>query len=776
VRRENSGDMEISLIKSPKPIMNFKKVMTLSVILAGASAMASQIVFMREFLVVFYGNEISIGIILASWLIWGAFGSACLGRLSDSIRARVLLFALCQLFLAVIFPLTLVLIRLSKPFMGIVAGEIIGYYPMFLTTFLVLALPCAVMGFMFSLACRVCRDLTEDAAGGIAHVYIMEAIGSLSGGLLASYIMIRYMTAFSILLVLSFLNIIASMVLQTYSQSSRMKKALFSLTLVLFVAGVFALSSGGAGRLEDFSLNRLWSGFRVLDSKNSIYGNITVTKREKQISFYENGLHLYTVPDRLQAEESVHFALLETESPREVLLIGGGVGGLLKEILKYPVTKVDYVELDPLIIRMAEEYLARSDSSVLEDAKVAIINEDGRFFIKRAGSGAYDTVIISLGDPYTAQLNRFYTVGFFREVARVLKDEGVLSFGLTSSINYIGEELRDYLRSIYLSVREVFPEVLIIPGDTSYFIASKAAAALTASSDVLTRRMEERGVDTLYVRDYYLFDTLSGERVEYIRRRLTERVPIELNTDFRPISYYYATVFWGTQFDMPFFKRALRFVTPENIWLLAVFFCLFILVLFLVSPGRRKRRAVLLAVMTTGFAEINFQIAVVLSFQVIYGYVFYKLGIIFTSFMVGLALGAWVVSKSMKHFKDSLAVFSWTQVSICLYPLILPVVFLWLSRTQSDIVSKAGANIIFPFLPVISGFIGGVQFPLANKIYLEDREKLGRVAGLSYGLDLLGACLGSFLAAAFLVPILGIFQTCFLVAVINATVLAILLL
>jgi len=60
------------------------------------------------------------------------------------------------------------------------------------------------------------------------------------------------------------------------------------------------------------------------------------------------------------------------------------------------------------------------------------------------------------------------------------------------------------------------------------------------------------------------------------------------------------------------------------------------------------------------------------------------------------------------------------------------------------------------------------------KIYLEDREQVGRVAGLSYGLDLLGACLGSFLAAAFLVPVLGIFQTCFMAALINLAVLGIL--
>ncbi|MGB3242383.1 MAG: hypothetical protein WBB66_05990, partial [Candidatus Omnitrophota bacterium] len=179
--------------------------------------------------------------------------------------------------------------------------------------------------------------------------------------------------------------------------------------------------------------------------------------------------------------------------------------------------------------------------------------------------------------------------------------------------------------------------------------------------------------------------------------------------------------------------------------------------------------------MTTGFAEINFQIATILSFQVIYGFVFYKLGVIITSFMVGLAFGGWIIARYMPRIRNDLAVFSWTQVSICLYPLILPLIFLLFSKADSGAATWWGSNVIFPFLPVIAGTIGGIQFPLANKIYLEQKEQMGRVAGLTYGLDLLGACLGSLLAAALLIPVLGIFQTCFLTALINTVVLVLLL-
>jgi predicted membrane-bound spermidine synthase len=75
----------------------------------------------------------------------------------------------------------------------------------------------------------------------------------------------------------------------------------------------------------------------------------------------------------------------------------------------------------------------------------------------------------------------------------------------------------------------------------------------------------------------------------------------------------------------------------------------------------------------------------------------------------------------------------------------------------------------------VAGFIGGLQFPLANKICLRDRDRVGRTGGFIYGLDLLGSCAGAFLAGTLLVPILGIFQTCLWVAMLNGCVFILLL-
>jgi predicted membrane-bound spermidine synthase len=193
---------------------------------------------------------------------------------------------------------------------------------------------------------------------------------------------------------------------------------------------------------------------------------------------------------------------------------------------------------------------------------------------------------------------------------------------------------------------------------------------------------------------------------------------------------------------------------------------------------RRKslfKKAVIIAVMATGFSVMVFQILILLSFQIIYGYMFYKLGIILTAFMIGLAAGGWWVTKIMPGLKNDAAAFMWSQCAICIYPLSLPIFFGRLAGSASSGMSWLGSNILFLVLPVLAGFIGGFQLPLANKIYLGKEREVGSAAGLSYGSDLLGSCLGALLTGALLIPIIGIPKTCLLIAVMNSAVLILLI-
>ncbi|MDP8213728.1 MAG: fused MFS/spermidine synthase [Candidatus Euphemobacter frigidus] len=751
-----------------------------SVFVVGFTSLSAQIVFLRELLVLFYGNELSLGVVLGCWLFWTGMGSLLLGRLADRFRSPAVIFSLFQSLLAVSLVLTLLAIRSVKLFLNVSPGQIIGYLPIIIASFTVVSLYCLLNGFLFSLGCKAYekisapsrRKFLDKSSRGLGLIYILEALGAVGGGLLTSLFLIRALAPVPLIVILSALNLAAGGALLFSSSPGRSALPGKAIWLGLVGAGVVFFCAGGVGRLMEKSLAWQWRGFRLEKTENSIYGNLAITGRENQFSLFENGLLLFTQPDLLSAEESVHFAMLEHPDPRRVLLIGGGVGGSLREILKYPsLSKLTYMELDPAIIRLAGEFLPPEEVSFLEDPRVEVIYGDGRLFLQKE-TQKYDLIIINLPDPFTAQLNRFYTREFFALARDHLRKGGIISLGLTSSENYISGELQNFLGCIYKTLRKVFPALVIVPGGTNYFIASDTADYLTDDYSVLEERIRERGLDLKYVRSYYLADRMRRERIDYLRRKLETAPRDRLNLDFYPICYFYDMVFWSSYFigeTGGWFSRLLQGALSMRWWwfLLPVGLSLIFLPLFRARRDKSRGAWVLWPVMTSGFSEIVFQVVVLLAFQILYGYVYYKLGIILTLFMVGLVLGGGTITRLLPRLKDEHRLFFITQIVICLYPLLLPGVFYLLAANPGRTMIRFGENIIFPAFPVIAGFIGGFQLPLAGRIYLKSRKRLGMVSGLVYGFDLLGACLGALLISAFVLPIMGVAATCYAVTLLN---------
>ena len=775
------------IVNRPAPKRTFP--LFLAVFLAGFSAFSAQIVFLRELLVLFYGNELSLGVVLGCWLFWTGLGSLGLGRISDRLRAPARVLAATQTLLAFVLVLTLPAIRAARALLGLAPGQIAGYGSIFLVPFSVLSLICLLNGFLFALGCRSYDRISEGRAvdpslrpaRGLGLVYIAEALGSTAGGLLTSLLLIRLLDSMPLLTLMGVLNLAAAGFL-LLSRLSRRRSGI--LTAVWAGAAVLALAALLTGRTK--SLDRLsrrwqWRGFRLVRIENSIYGNLAVTTRENQFSVFENGLLVFTYPDESTAEESVHFALLQHPEPRRVLLIGGGAGGGLGEILRHPpVTGVTYLELDPAIIRLAQEFLPPGERRFLTDPRVEIVHGDGRLFLEQAEK-EYDLVILSLPDPLTAQINRFYTREFFALARARLREGGVFGFGVTSSPNYVSGELRNFLGSLYRTLEGVFPEVVIVPGGTNYFIATDGPAYLTDDYNLLEERVRERGLDLRYVRGYYLADRMSRERIEYLRGMIETAPRARVNRDFHPISYFFNLVFWSSYFAGETGGWFIRFLQGALVirwwWFgLPAALALFLLPLFRRRAARSRGGWVLWPVFTSGFSEIVFQVVVLLAFQIFYGYVYYKLGLLLTLFMVGLALGAGTVTALFRRLRNDYRVLLLTQAAICLYPLLLPAVFSVLASARGTAgVFALGERLVFPLLPLTAGFVGGFQLPLAGRIYLRKRKRVGLVAGLTYGADLFGACLGAVAVSALILPILGVNATCYAVALVNLASLVVIL-
>jgi spermidine synthase len=741
---------------------------TAAVALIGFSAVVAQIVLMRELIVVFNGNEISLGIMLAAWLFWTAAGSSSIGalRLREPGGARRAVAAL-ECLLAVSLLPTLWALRTAKSFFQTVPGELVGPLPMLLASLVCLSVFCIVSGALFAAAARMVEtERAVPARAAVGSAYLLEAAGSGLGGILASLVLLRFFDPFQIAALVALLNLsMAAMLLQRMSRrlawAAGAAAALFAVFLLAYAAPM----------LERSAQARLWRGFHLAGSRNSIYGNLAVIETGNLRSIYDNGTLLGSAPDEAAAEEAVHYALLEHPAPKNVLLIGGGVSGGISQALKHPtVERIDYVELDPALITVARQFFPAEPAAWAADSRVHLHYADGRSYLKASGR-SFDAIILNVPDPQTAQLNRFYTVEFFRSARDHLAPGGVLAFQLRSSEETISPNLAEFLRCIQRTLKEVFPYVAVIPGDTIHFFASARPGVLTEDPKILMARLRERHLQTRYVREYFIPYRMMPDRMAQVHEQLEPLASTPINRDFAPAAYYFDILLWSAQFKGGYshwFQAAAH--TGFNSVAATVFVPLAIATILLALVGshqQRARSAAACCTAATGFTLIALQIFVLLAFQSIYGYVYSQLAILIGLGMAGIAVGSWLgLRRAARGNLAPCRVLAANQFLLALSAPALIFVAGLLAAASGVAATSLAAQLAFPALAALCGVLGGYQFPIANEIYLHDAGGRTGLGGL-YAVDLLGGCAGALLLSTYLIPVFGFWRTAWLTAAIN---------
>lgn len=131
-------------------------------------------------------------------------------------------------------------------------------------------------------------------------------------------------------------------------------------------------------------------------------------------------------------EPLVHPAMLAHPEPRRVLVLGGGDGGTLREVLKHKtVEHVDFAELDPEVVAFCKEYLPKVHKGSFDDKRVRHCYGDARAFV-RAAKAEYDVVIMDMTDP-EGPARFLYTREFFKLVKKVLNNNnGIFAMHMES--------------------------------------------------------------------------------------------------------------------------------------------------------------------------------------------------------------------------------------------------------------------------------------------------------------------------------------------------------
>lgn len=676
----------------------------------GFIALSWQILLMREFAVHFHGNEVVFGILLAAWLLWTGLGSLLAPRLRFSLRAVGHLFHM----ILVMFPLCLVILRFSRFILGLLPGETSGLAPAALFALALTALVCLPLGILFVFLIRA-------SAGRLAQVYAWEALGSAVAGVVIYFLLIPLLSNWQAA------ALIGAAALLVSNLRPGFRKALPGTLALLTLIGCLWIGDLPSQKL-------FWKPYSLVDSRDTPYSKLQMLRQAEQLTLYSNCTPVYSLPDPAAAEEAVHFPLLQRPQSEKVLLIGGGVGGNLAELLKYPLQRIDYVESDPEIVRFSRSHLSERGSRILEDPRIRFHHSDGRTFL-RDSEGGYDAIILDIPDPSTAQLNRYYTLEFFTLARARLSPRGLISFRVSSAENYIREELQDYLASISSTLSEVFPHVLAAPGDSNIFLA--ADTEITLDSEELGRRIDALGVDNMYMTTALLSVRLDSLRVRTLDQAL-ESGKARINRDLFPISYLFSAVLWSTQFHGLESRLIASLASLDRFWLLYLPLGVFLLGLILCASRGRPTVFYLVPLVVMGWTMIVSEIIVIFAFQVIHGSLYHSLALLFSAFMLGLTAGALMGSRrSLRRFGH----------------LVLLQGLLWLLVAVLYFGVQLQASVPFFVLYLcLLGYLGGDLFVSSNHLYLQHRKNYG----IGYGLDLLGSFFGALVTSSLLIPTVGL--------------------
>jgi spermidine synthase len=283
------------------------------------------------------------------------------------------------------------------------------------------------IGFEIPLATRL-NETYEPLDKNISNILSWDYIGSLFGGLLFAFWGLPYLGITNTAFVFGFLNFGVALLLLLNFRALIFKEKKWLLGIACFLMIIISFGFLMSEKIILYSEQSLYKD-KIVYQEQSNYQKITVTQWKEHYWLYINGnQQLSTFDEFLYHEPMVHPVMALTPEHKDILIIGGGDGFNVKELLKYEdINKITVVDLDPAMTKLGKEFegLVRYNEKSLHDAKVNIINDDGFTFLEKRNH-YYDLIIIDLPDAKNIELNKLYSLEFYQMAYQSLRPNGHL--------------------------------------------------------------------------------------------------------------------------------------------------------------------------------------------------------------------------------------------------------------------------------------------------------------------------------------------------------------
>lgn len=267
----------------------------------------------------------------------------------------------------------------------------------------------------------------------VSRVFTFDYIGALLASLIFPLVLVPYFGLIRSAAFFGLLNVLIAWILLLWFDETKRYRRSFSVYIALTSAvliSVFAF----AEKIMSFSETASFQD-NVIFSKSTPYQRIVLTRNSRELRLFLNGNLQFSSADEYRYHEAlIHPAMQALPHASKILVLGGGDGLAIRELLKYPqVRTIQLVDLDPAMTQLfsSNDLLLQLNKDAFHSPKVKVINADAFNFIRQC-KDQYDLIVIDFPDPSNFSIGKLYSQTFYTELYRILKPDGLAVIQSTS--------------------------------------------------------------------------------------------------------------------------------------------------------------------------------------------------------------------------------------------------------------------------------------------------------------------------------------------------------
>ena len=269
----------------------------------------------------------------------------------------------------------------------------------------------------------------------VSQVLTFDYLGALAVSILFPLILAPYLGMVRTGLLFGLLNVaVALWAVHLFREQLPARRSLLLQSWTVF--GVLTAGFAGAGQLTSLAETHLYAD-EIVHAESTPYQRIVVTRWRDDLRLFLNGNLQFSSHDEYRYHEAlVHPGLAALPGAQRVLVLGGGDGLAVREILKYPqVESITLVDLDPAMTNLfsTAPALVALNQGALGSERVKVVNADALQWLEESRD-YFDFIVIDFPDPSNFALGKLYSAAFYRLIEKRLSANGLLVVQSTSPL------------------------------------------------------------------------------------------------------------------------------------------------------------------------------------------------------------------------------------------------------------------------------------------------------------------------------------------------------